>query len=83
MQNACSSSYAQASGIAGFNKIFKAVSDTAPMRRNVNKSAIWRRFYGSVALPVDKRVLDRNGRQFLTRDGFFLPTHKTGQQKTA
>jgi enoyl-[acyl-carrier-protein] reductase (NADH) len=35
IQNACSSSYAQARGIAGFNKIFKAVSDTAPMRRNV------------------------------------------------
>ena len=35
IQNAFSSSYAQASGIAGFNKILKAVSDTAPMRRNV------------------------------------------------
>jgi enoyl-[acyl-carrier-protein] reductase (NADH) len=33
--HAFASSYAQDRGIAGFNKILKAVSDTAPMRRNV------------------------------------------------
>lgn len=37
----------------------------------------------SVALPVDEGVLSRNGCQFLKRDGFFLPMHKFGQQKTS
>ena len=38
---------------------------------------------GSVALPVDKRAWRRNACQFLKRDGFFLPMHKTGRQKTS
>lgn len=39
---------------------------------------------GSVALPVDQLAWRRNGCQFLKRDGsFFLPTHRTGRQKTA
>ena len=38
---------------------------------------------GSVALPADERVWGGNACQFLRRDGLFLPTRKTGRQKTA
>jgi hypothetical protein len=38
---------------------------------------------GSVALPVDKCVSGRSRCQLLKRDGFVLPMHKIGRQKTA
>ena len=42
----------------------------------------WATQTGSVALPADERVWGRNGCQRLKRDGFFLPTRKTGRQTT-
>lgn len=38
---------------------------------------------GSVALATDKRDFGGDDCQFLKQDGFVLPMHKTGQQKTA
>jgi len=39
--------------------------------------------FGSVALPADERVSGGNGCPLLKQNGFFLPMHKTGRQKTA
>nr|WP_181375604.1 type II toxin-antitoxin system RelB/DinJ family antitoxin [Polaromonas sp. E3S] len=38
---------------------------------------------GSVALPADERSFGRNECQFIKLDGFSLPMHKTGLQKTS
>ena len=38
---------------------------------------------GSVALATDERGFSGDECQFLKRDGFSLPMHKTGRQKTA
>ena len=58
---------------------------TAPIKKVLHRvvGAVVMTSPGSVALATDERDFGRDECYFLKLDGFFLPTHKTGRQKTA
>ena len=47
------------------------------------ESSLNKAFVGSVALATDESDFGRDESHFLKRDGFFLPMHKIGRQKTS